>query len=236
MQINRLVQLYKEDYDFSDVQPFVFSIEDMAEVEFEEDKDSILACPFQKFSIEVDGYNGLVGSNFNRDGTDAELIARCIIVNEISPNVYDLLVLAEIWVDGEKVNEFVINYPPERNDITGEFRPVIREYLNRLHSSDNGTFVGSGKTKYRFRGNKAVFRPRSVIYVGKKNKQKVTNGGNTIDWSNSWNVMAHWRRLSDPESVGLDRSGNRSAVGYTWISSYVKGDGPISNKVRVVND
>jgi len=234
MQINRLIQLYTDEYDFSDVQPFVFSGDKIDEPVFDDGYDDILACPFQKFSIELDGYNGLVGFLNDKSSVITEHVVRCVLVNELSPNVYDVIALIERWVNDEKVNEFSVNYPPEENECIREFKSIIHEYLSRLHKSDNGTFSGNGRAKYKYESKKRFFRPRGVIYVGKKNKQKSTAIGNIINWSNSWNVMAHWRRLSNPESFGLDRHGNRTAEGYTWISNYVKGEGPMSNKVRIV--
>ena len=40
----------------------------------------------------------------------------------------------------------------------------------------------------------------------------------------TWDVMSHWRKLSNPESLGKDRYGERTVTGYTWIETYTKGD------------
>jgi len=45
-------------------------------------------------------------------------------------------------------------------------------------------------------------------------------------------VRGHWRNIS-PEMVGRDRAGEYSVVGKTWISDFIKGNGPLIEKTRI---
>lgn len=235
MQLTRLIHKCDEDYDFSGVQPFIFSPKDPDQVSFDDDQDVILACPFQKFSIEIDGYHGLCGDFNNQLGFEAHFIFRCIFVNELSPADYDLVVLVEIWVDDELDRVVCTPYKSGDNDCIREFRPIISEYLKRLHTEDNGSVSCHGKAKYKLPdGVKAEFKPSSVIYIGKKGCAERTYESRPIDWTTSWNVMAHWRRLLNPESLGIGRDGERNIKGHTWITSFKKGDGPLVEKIRKV--
>ena len=45
-----------------------------------------------------------------------------------------------------------------------------------------------------------------------------------IHYAFSWIVRGHYRRLTNPEHLGLDRTGKRCVPGFTWIETYLKGD------------
>lgn len=80
----------------------------------------------------------------------------------------------------------------------------------------------------------------SVIYVapkvGNKEISKIkAQGTRKINWDHVWTVMSHWRKLINPESLGLDRLGKRQIKVYTYIGSYKKGEGKEIRKIRRVN-
>jgi hypothetical protein len=50
----------------------------------------------------------------------------------------------------------------------------------------------------------------------------------------SWAVRSHWRTLSNPKSIGIDRMNERTVEGATWIGTYYKGSGKEVKKVRKV--
>lgn len=45
-----------------------------------------------------------------------------------------------------------------------------------------------------------------------------------IQWDFSWRVRGHWRYYKDPK-MGLNREGERTETGRTWVSEYIKNEG-----------
>jgi hypothetical protein len=234
MQITRLIELSPKGYDFDGLQPFIFSQNGHLESDFPPVENIILSCPFPFFSIEIDGYMGICGDKVEIDGLkDAEAQFRCLCIRELSPGDYQILALMEKWHNNELIDSTTFDLG--RGPALAEAIPIVHEMLSRLQIEDNGTTGGHGRARYkRADGSKGTFRPRGVIYIGNKNKALATSSGHVIDWRNSWNVRAHWRKLANPESLGLDRKGERAVKGYTWIGHYKKGEGPIVDKVRKV--
>lgn len=240
MQISRLIELAPKGYDFDGLQPFIFSRSDHLLSDFPDPvENTILACPFPFFSIEVDGHTGIVGDKRDfRSYKDADIMFRCICVKELSPGRYKSLVLIEVWHDDLLVIEQVLAgkaYDGEKDSSPAELVTIVGEMLSRLQVCDTGTTSGTGRVRYKtLCGTKRTFRPKGVIYIGKKNKTAKTTDGHHINWAISWNVRAHWRILANQENMGLDRKGERTVKGFTWIGHYQKGDGPIQDKVRKV--
>ncbi len=54
-----------------------------------------------------------------------------------------------------------------------------------------------------------------------------------IDWKHSWRVRGHWRKIN-PGMLGKDRSGECTIIGRTWIKDFIKGDGPLIEKTRIL--
>lgn len=103
-------------------------------------------------------------------------------------------------------------------------------------SSDNMTF------KYREGDRKLIkakLRPRMIIYISDKKSFKKDHP----DLANriirkpeySWEVMGHYRKLNNPESIGKNRQGEYCIKGYTFVSDYIKGEGELRKKVRVLS-
>jgi len=235
MQISRLIEIAPPGFDFEGLQVFVFGQAGHLDTKWTEHADKILACPFPLFSIEMDGLMGLCGDRHEMFGiTDVESMFLCLCVREVAPGNYEILALMEHWKDDQKIRDVVISLDTDESN--AEALPVIQEMLARMNVEDTGTTSGTGRVRYKtIEGTKRTFRPRGVIYVGRKNQRSTTESGRAIDWSNSWNVRAHWRQLSSPSSIGMGRDGERNIQGYTWIGHYQKGSGPLMNKVRKVD-
>lgn len=69
---------------------------------------------------------------------------------------------------------------------------------------------------------------KPVYIVLDKNKDKFTHNrvykNSKIEHVCSWIVRGHYRRLHNPNSLGIDRFGKRTMQGKTWIAPYRKGD------------
>lgn len=92
--------------------------------------------------------------------------------------------------------------------------------------------IGSGK-------GKEIFKTKEVVHVCLTRKEsalpKVGVFGREIDWSHRWEVMGHWRRISET-GIGKNASGEYGVRGFTWVSPHERGpeDKPVVKKIRVV--
>lgn len=76
---------------------------------------------------------------------------------------------------------------------------------------------------------------RPIYYVLEKNDYENRNYhirplGKT-EHSHAFKVRGHWRKI---DGVGKDRNGNYRIEGFTWVVDYVKGQGELVNRVRIV--
>lgn len=96
---------------------------------------------------------------------------------------------------------------------------------------------GLGKVSASVGVSRGVKRKKEDVtfyYLG-TNKNKKTlrcSDGTKIEYSNSFIVSGHWRVHTS--SKGKDRDGNRNVDGFTWVSSFVKGDGYLKQSIRVI--
>lgn len=80
---------------------------------------------------------------------------------------------------------------------------------------------------------------RPIYYVLDKkeetkrvNYNKIESRGH-LEFTHSFKVRGHWRRISE-KSYGKDRQGNYNILGYTWVTDYIKGNGELAQKLRVI--
>lgn len=66
--------------------------------------------------------------------------------------------------------------------------------------------------------------------------QKYRRKNGNIQYAFSWVVRGHYRKLHNPETIGKDRNGDKTVPGYTWVETYMKGDGPVLKREHVVFD
>ncbi len=200
---------------------------------------TILASPFPIFSYEVDGC--YLTSDKNGDG----YIIKSIIAEEIGFNDYifyvasfsnnenNVLVLRKH--DSGRLNGKLL-LTPDSVAYQSIFN-LTHVYLTRLHNDKIGTFSTShGRFKY----GRNTYKPKNIIYVsGSKSPTHMKPAQHMapvmVHHIKGWKVSAHWRRLSDCDSLGMDRYGERTVTGYTWIENYSKGDiTHIATKIRRV--
>lgn len=92
------------------------------------------------------------------------------------------------------------------------------------------TRVGRNLTKYKY-------KPSNIVYVYSEHKfrkhhpelsHRIINKPNY-----AYEVRGHWRKLQYNQ-VGKDREGLRGVKGYTWVIPFIKGEGEVMKKVRIV--
>ena len=80
---------------------------------------------------------------------------------------------------------------------------------------------------------------RPIYYVldkkeeTKKVKYSQIESRGHLEFTHSFKVRGHWRRISE-KSYGKDRNGNYNILGYTWVTDYIKGNGELVQKLRVI--
>lgn len=226
-------------HNYEGIQPYIFEKSDK-EKSFVEPTDEILASPFPKFSIEIDG--DAITSSFGSFETNI------IYCEELAPD--DYLFIIDMCAMGQAMymeftSSLVKVYQNQQlvktetsSDIYNEYKGLVKHYLDRLRAGKLGLTNAAGKAKYKADGKKHTYKPNNVIYCsnkkfkGDKNAPKSRNYPN-VRWQESWTVEAHWRRIS-PDKLGLDRYGNRTVMGLTWIDNYAKGEGSLMFKIRKV--
>lgn len=232
-------------FDFTGLQPFVFAPEKTVKEFTDPTEDGeILANPFPLWSIEIDG----VSITSSPDDEEHSVNIECIVVQEIAPDRYRLIMQErvngiEIYVIIEDNENFIVQrqgtVKKHKNTIEGiynQYLGLVKVHIDKIYARDLGRFNASGKAKFKSKdGRKQTYKPNDVIYVGSQSKHTSRSlGGTKVRWSQGWSVRAHWRKLKNPEALGLDRQGNRVVKGLTWIGSHLKGDSVISPKVRKV--
>ena len=236
----------RPDYDYSELQPFVFapsggSIVDIPEL----DEDLILASPFPLFSIELDG----IAMTAGEDGVKT----LSLICHELAPNEYEFFAHTQnkgneyllcvkrnsftLYKDGQQLGQQSDDLIAQSTDIYNSYLSLTNLYLERLHNEKTGTTSALGRAKFKVGKQKKIFRPRGVIYVSKTiQENKKFQNKKEINWSHNWTVRAHWRKLNNQDSLGLNRLGERVVKGRTWIGSFKKGSDSIGRpKIRKVN-
>ena len=68
----------------------------------------------------------------------------------------------------------------------------------------------------------------------KVNYYKIQSRGH-LEFTHAFKVRGHWRKISD-KSLGKDRNGNYSIYGHTWVTEYIKGEGELTKRLRVIKN
>ena len=143
----------------------------------------------------------------------------------------------------------VNNFENQQNDINNILNDIVEslQILQKMHNQiiliDE---VEKPKTKYyRLKLNKETIKiSQKPIYIvldepkHKKNyKHKdIVTQGHKLTRCFSFPVIGHWRKLKDITHVGKDKHGNYNIQGYTWVTSFVKGnkDMPLIRKENII--
>ena len=93
---------------------------------------------------------------------------------------------------------------------------------------------------YRRKHDTTIKKPvKPIYYVLDKKEETTKHKYNSIraigklEFNHSFKVRGHWRRISD-KTYGKDRNGNYNILGYTWVTEYIKGEGELVKKLRVI--
>lgn len=118
----------------------------------------------------------------------------------------------------------------------------VGEVLNNLSKKQVAVDVPTGtKHEYFRRKRKPTIKvpQRPIYYVLGDKKENVTKKYNSIhsmgrlEYTSSFHVRGHWRTINE-KSLGKDRNGNYGIKGYTWVTDYIKGEGELTKRLRVV--
>lgn len=78
---------------------------------------------------------------------------------------------------------------------------------------------------------------RPIYYVMQKgtsnNTKSKIQSFCKLEYTHAFRVRGHWRRVPN-NGIGKDRDGNYHIQGYTWVIDYIKGQGELVDKVRIV--
>ena len=115
---------------------------------------------------------------------------------------------------------------------------VIGNLPNRAVVSD--TPCTTKYEYYRRKHDTTIKKPIKPIYYVLDQKEETTKHKyhsiraiGKLEFNYSFKVRGHWRRISD-KTYGKDRNGNYNILGYTWVTEYVKGEGELVKKLRVI--
>ena len=118
----------------------------------------------------------------------------------------------------------------------------VGEVLNNLSRKLVAVDVPTGtKHEYFRRKRKPTIKvpQRPIYYVLGDKKENVTKKYNSIhsmgrlEYTSSFHVRGHWRTINE-KSLGKDRNGNYGINGYSWVTVYIKGEGELTKRLRVV--
>lgn len=186
-----------------------------------------LDSPFKTIWIEMSKINGKeqlisVGGN-----EDVNVNCMGLLIHEVSPKLY------KIWsfLDVEGLRD-----TKDRQYMLVEsslFSDISKSLIDRINQESWGLETPRMKVKIGSGHSKTIKRIKSIIHISpKRNIKHVKSATNhSINWSYAWNVRGHWRKIN---GIGKARDGVELVVGHTWVKSYVKGNGEIVKKTRLV--
>lgn len=243
--------------DPSEIRPFLFTAKEGEQTAVEMDEDVIIASPFATFSVEIDqkAISSTPAMFKQHDCIDA------IICEELAPGEYRLHynmrnpggadcemfvstterdVKAVMVRDGKvsEIKEYASQSPETIRQSYLSIANMVNGLLARMNRHKLGTVRGTGRVKFKdAAGKKQIYKPKDVIYVSSTPRKSKRSPVSTrhVNWTSAWEVVSHWRRLDNPESLGKDRFGGRNVKGFTFIGTYIKGKGKdVIIKKRIV--
>lgn len=106
-------------------------------------------------------------------------------------------------------------------------------YLTILYNRKCEVGMTRVPVKVTKKGRDPEFVKRLVVISNKKSIKNEFKSFGKIDWKHQWRVRGHWRKIS-PNMVGKDREGEYVIVGNTWVKDFIKGEGPLIEKTRII--
>ena len=229
---------------FKNTVPFVFSdhnpcasenvrtIKNHSISDVKNDIESIkIAPPFPVTSYEFETIN--IVNYSPSEGEERRVHAmHCI---EISPDSFMFTLLYDTVRDFNRTRFTNIITESLKPEEYANCKMLLQKLLRQINSKKHG--VVKQKRAYKFnkgKGEKRCFKQSKFVYINSsKSEQRERIGGKKIEYSNGFYVSAHWRKTRKPDSMGLNREGERCVKGLTWVGHYFKGEDPII-KIRKV--
>lgn len=165
----------------------------------------------------------------------------------ISLNADTFTIKSNLFLKDEYGTEIPIN-ESSKDDVTNLAREIFkiafRTYAVINSLNKKSVVVDTPSTPqteyYRRKHAETIKRYNRPIYyvldkkeeTKKVNYYKIQSRGH-LEFTHSFKVRGHWRRISE-KSYGKDRNGNYNILGYTWVTDYVKGNGELAQKLRVI--
>ena len=143
-----------------------------------------------------------------------------------------LFALGEVWHNKEYYSNLDLTIDDVLYTICTRY---LINFNKRLESENVGVIKVNKRLKIKHRGEKKLHKIKKLFYVIKNRGQAEEKGiaSHNIDWQHSWSVRGHWRKI-DKNKIGKDRGGEYCVEGHTWIKNYIKGDGELVKKTRLV--
>jgi hypothetical protein len=124
----------------------------------------------------------------------------------------------------------------------GRLIQLVTNSLDTLNKKEILVDSAKGSEYYTFKDkSKRTIKveSRKIYYVVNKNDYKrkhySINPIGHLEYSHTFRVRGHWRRIN-PETSGKDRNGvyREELKGHTWVKDFIKGDGEFVKKIQVV--
>lgn len=120
----------------------------------------------------------------------------------------------------------------------------IHLVIDSLNNLPKQTVVADKVTKaeyYRRKGLPTIKVYKPIYYVMDKKEGENKNSRSyklikplgKLEYTYSFKVRGHWRRI-DPKSYGKNRNNEYVVKGYTFVKDYIKGEGELVKRVRVL--
>lgn len=222
----------------------------------EDDIPKNLSIPFENCWFDLSNMVSTKVPNDIEGGTVEQVVFNGFCVREVTPSYHRLIALAGVkykgtWYsmpfnvslfEGGKIgmgaSEFKELYEFMSHNIlivAKEIERKLQEKHFTIVNNDEKLDIKSrvGRTMVRYK-----YKPNRVIYVSNiqdfKTNHPELKSKIIRKPEYSWEVMGHWRRLINPNTLGKNRKGEYIVEGWTYVMPYVKGTGELMKKVRVI--
>ena len=157
----------------------------------------------------------------------------------------------KIYIILESIIEYAKFIESDINNMSDLICNIVTYMIRNLHVAiDNlnnlpkHTVVADKVNKaeyYRRKGLPTIKVFKPIYYVMDKKEGENKNSKSyklikplgKLEYTYSFKVRSHWRRI-DPKSYGKNRNGEYVVKGYTFVKDYIKGEGELVKRVRVL--
>lgn len=207
--------------------------------------------PFKSIWYESSDGDPIHISVPNRNGSRGYMWG--ILCKEISPSDYQLAILASTDRYAKHLTRYFITLDDYKNlpkiekygdiydhkdpslHLSYAYHNLAKELANAIRKS---TRIAKEKTKIKVRvgagKDRSIRKINQVVRVvlnTERHPERSLTCHRNIEWSHSWEVMGHWRKVS---GIGKDRHGKYGTKGLTWVVPYIKGKGELVKKMRSI--